>query len=437
MGLWRSVTSAAGTRIVVMGITGVLGIFSSRMILGNFGVEAYAQYGILNGIRMLLPFADLGMAAVVLNAVSESKDPKNDERLLTTLTTTFRLLIFSGLIIAIVSVALMLLGLWPAILGSGLMAGGELIATLCLVVFGLSLPLSLGSRILIGSGKNTLQIVILGLVSPMFVASLAVLVAIGESKGNEIALLSYLATSVTGLICLIVAARLISPTLTMSSRRILQFRRYPSIKILDTAGPALAISMATPIAMQTDRLFLSHMAEPVDVATYNFASQIFSLILQTVVAAGLALWPFFAKARTRGRIASPFPISAAFMGTALVMGAGIVIVMPLFERWVAMNLLEVGPLLMAGFVAFVAASAAYYPLNMYMTTPAGLKFQVLPVFAMVITNVALTWYLVQRLGAAGPVIASAIALFVCQVLPALVWVRRDLKRRTAELEANA
>ena len=166
MGLWRSVTSAAGTRIVVMGMTGVLGIISSRLILGNFGVDAYAQYGLLNGLRMLLPFADLGMGAVVLNAISESKNPKDDERVLASLATTFRLLIITGLLIAVGSVALMLLGLWPAILGNGLMAGGEFIATLCLVVFALSLPLGLGSRILIGSGKNTWQIVILGLVSP-------------------------------------------------------------------------------------------------------------------------------------------------------------------------------------------------------------------------------------------------------------------------------
>ncbi|NLC99137.1 MAG: polysaccharide biosynthesis protein [Actinomycetales bacterium] len=416
-----------------MGVTGVLGIFSSRLILGNFGIDAYAQYGMLNGLRMLLPFADLGMAAVVLNAISESDNPKSDERVLTTLTTTFRLLIISGLVIAIASVTLMLLGLWPAILGNGLMAGGELIATLCLVVFGLSLPLSLGSRILIGSGKNTLQIVILGLVSPMFVAALSVLVAIGESSGNEIALLSYVATSITGLICLIVAGRLISPALKKAAWRIPKFRKYPSIRILNTAGPALAISMATPIAMQTDRLFLSHMAERVDVATYNFASQIFSLILQTVVAAGLALWPFFAKARTQGRVTSPFPISGAFMVTALAMGAGIVMLMPLFERWVAMNLLQVEPLLMIGFVSFVAVQALFYPLNMYMTTPAGLKFQVIPVFIMVITNVALTWYFVQWLGAAGPVLASVIAIFVCQVIPSLLWIRRDLKRRTFEL----
>ena len=434
MGLWRSVTSAAGTRIVVMGMTGVLGIISSRLILGNFGVDAYAQYGLLNGLRMLLPFADLGMGAVVLNAISESKNPKDDERVLASLATTFRLLIITGLLIAVGSVALMLLGLWPAILGNGLMAGGEFIATLCLVVFALSLPLGLGSRILIGSGKNTWQIVILGLVSPMFVTALAVMVAIGKSSGTEIALISYVATSVTGVICLIVAGRLISPGLTKAMRRVPKFRKYPSISIFDTAGPALAISMATPVAMQTDRLFLSHMSERIELATYSFANQIFGLVLQAIVAAGLTLWPYFAKARSRGKVKSPFPIAGAFLVAALAMGASLVLFMPVFERWVAKDLLHVGTWLMVGFIALIAVQAVHYPIGMYMTSPAGLKFQVLPVFAMVISNVALTWYLVQHLGAAGPVIASAIALFCCQVIPAAWWVRRDIGRRKAELD---
>ena len=87
------------------------------------------------------------------------------------------------------------------------------------------------------------------------------MVAIGKSSGTEIALISYVATSVTGVICLIVAGRLISPGLTKAMRRVPKFRKYPSISIFDTAGPALAISMATPVAMQTDRLFLSHMSE--------------------------------------------------------------------------------------------------------------------------------------------------------------------------------
>jgi hypothetical protein len=108
--------------------------------------------------------------------------------------------------------------------------------------------------------------------------------------------------------------------------------------------------------------------------------------------------------------------------------------MPLFETWVAKDLLQVGGWLMVGYVALIAVQSVHYPIGMYMTSPAGLKFQVIPVFAMVASNVLLTWLLVQRLGAAGPVIASAIALFVCQVIPAAWWVRRDMKRRRAHAD---
>lgn len=431
MSVWRRVTSAAGARLGVMVVGGILGIVSSRLILGNFGVDAFAQYGLLNGLRMLLPFADLGMGAVVLNAISESDDPRHDERVRASLTTAMRVLVLTGLIITTLATVLLALGAWPTILGDGLMDGGELIATLCLVVFALSLPLAIGSRVLVGSGRNTLQIVLLGLVSPLFVGALVVLVAIGKSNGNEIALISYIATSVTGVLCLVVAARLIDPSLLIAIRRVPQLRRHRGIRIRDTAGPALAIAMATPIAMQTDRLFLSHLTDRTELATYNFATQIFGMVLQAILAAGLSLWPHFARARSTGKVESPFPVAAGFLGVALALGLGLIVVMPLFEKWVAKNLLEVGVWLMVAYLGLIAVQAVHYPLGMYMTSPAGLKFQVLPVFAMVLVNVALTWWLVLRLGAAGPVLASAIALFVCQVLPAAWWVRRDLARRLA------
>ncbi|MBC7724605.1 MAG: polysaccharide biosynthesis protein, partial [Burkholderiaceae bacterium] len=41
-GIWRRVGSTAIAKVAVMGISGVIGIFTSRLIIQHFGVDAYA-----------------------------------------------------------------------------------------------------------------------------------------------------------------------------------------------------------------------------------------------------------------------------------------------------------------------------------------------------------------------------------------------------------
>ncbi len=69
-GDWGVVGSTAVMKVLVMGLSGVLGIVTSRLIIENFGVDAYAQYGLLASLPALLPFADLGIAASVINRVA-------------------------------------------------------------------------------------------------------------------------------------------------------------------------------------------------------------------------------------------------------------------------------------------------------------------------------------------------------------------------------
>ena len=38
-----------------MGISGILGLFTTRLIIEHFGKEAYAQYGLLNSFRACCP----------------------------------------------------------------------------------------------------------------------------------------------------------------------------------------------------------------------------------------------------------------------------------------------------------------------------------------------------------------------------------------------
>ena len=143
---WRVVGVTAVVKFVVMGLSGVLGILTSRMIISHYGVDSYAQYGLLSSLPSLLPFADLGVAAAIVNVVASSPHVSRDLEVRQTITSALRILAGSSATIVLVSIVLYLVGAWPAILGDGLTAFGPLTATLCLVVFGLSLPLAIGTR---------------------------------------------------------------------------------------------------------------------------------------------------------------------------------------------------------------------------------------------------------------------------------------------------
>jgi len=202
--------------------------------------------------------------------------------------------------------------------------------------------------------------------------------------------------------------------------------------VFKVAGPWLVLTVALPIAMQTDRLLLSHLATTTDLAEYSLASSLFSILSQTVSAAGLTLWPLFARARNAAEVVSPFRMAAGFLTGGMVTAIALGLLLPVVVPLVSGGVIGVDAWLTWAFVALVTVQATNYPLGMYMTDAAGLRFQIPFVLLLVPLNLGISWWLTLRLGAGGPVIGSAVAVALCQLLPGVFYVRRDLSRRRLE-----
>jgi len=275
-----------------------------------------------------------------------------------------------------------------------------------------------------------MQAALQGIVSPLFLIGIALLLASGlDHRGNFVALVSYLAASLSSLALLVIAARLISPQVPRALHNVPRLRSKRGMKVVGTAAPMLVQSIATPIALQSDRLLLSHGASSTALAQYTFASQIFGLVMQAIIAAGIALWPFFARARARGEVLGIRRLTAGFLIAALAACGTLATVMPYIEDVAADGKVRLPTELIVGYVVLVAVQALNYPPGMYMTDERGLKFQVVPIVVMMISNVALSWALIPYFGAAGPVFGSSIAILVFQVIPNTWWVQRDVRRR--------
>lgn len=426
----RQVGSTAVAKIAATGVAGLAGVVTSRLVIQHYGVDAFAQYGLLTTLSSLLPFADLGLAAVLVNVVAESAHARTDPEVRRTITSALRILLGSAAVIALVAVAIGVAGLWPVLLGDGLLPhGGALAATLGMVVFAVALPLGVGQRLLVASGRTSTATALSGLGSPLVLGAVGVSVALGLAMGPYVAVLSYAANAVVAALCFAVSARLLSPQVVAAVRDVPRLRAVPGAKVVAVAGPMLVQMVALPIAMQTDRLLLSHLATPADLAQYNFGAQLFGFINATIGAAGVALWPMYARARARGQVRSPAGVTALFGGVALALGMLLWAVLPLVAVLVTDGKIVLPWPLVAGFVAFVTLQALKYPSGMYMTDARGLRFQVVPILVMVPVNLGLSWALIAPLGAAGPVLGSAVSVLLCQVLPNAWYVRRDLAAR--------
>lgn len=425
--------SSAVAKVVVLGFSGAIAVVTTHIILSRYGVAAYAQYGLLASLSALLPFSDLGMSVVVLNVVSTSSDPRHDPQVRARLTSVLRVLLASAFLLTLSGGAVQWLGWWPALLGSGLDPNrGGVVALTCLVVFTATMPFGVGQRILIGLGRNHIQVLLSGLAAPLILLMALGLTHVGGPAKDFVATLPYVAIMAVAIVTFTLAWRALAPALGSAVGDVLRWRAVPSTPVMNLAWPSLVQLVAVPLSLQSDRVLLSHFGGTVELATYGLAAQLFGLVLQTINTAGISLWPIFARARSKRQILAPYMASAAFAAAAAVVAGVLAVLLPWIVPVISDGRVRLPWSLVAAFLLYVCVHAAKYPLGMYMNDRAGLRFQVLPIVLMLPANVGLSVLLIPRYGASGTIFASAVTVAIFQLATSVWYVRRDLARRRAQ-----
>jgi len=425
--------------MLVLPISAFLGIFVTRLIIDNYGQASYAQYMLLVGIGALIPFADLGISASIMNAVAAAKDPRTDSHLRGTLITCMRILAGSATVLASIAVIVTVSGSWSALLGEGLTGDtGNLAAGLCVLTLALAMFVGFGQRILIGLGLNFVAILVGGLQTPIVLTVLFCAVKLQIDIGPYVAVVSYGAIVIGGVIMVTLANRRVRPIIGEAFRGAWHPRTVRGDRVFDTAWPMLLQMIALPLAMQSNRLILSHSSSVDQLATYSLASQMYNPIYSVSVAASMALWPVFARARSHGESqVSPRRLSIMFAGLATLAVTAMSIASG-FLADVASNgtiALPIG--LIVAFSLLMVAQAAKSPLGMYMTDAKGLRYQAYMVVLMLPVNVGISILLAVRLGAVGPVIGSIVGVVVFQLIANWWYVGRAERRLRASAEAAA
>jgi O-antigen/teichoic acid export membrane protein len=316
---------------------------------------------------MLMQFVDLGTGAVVVNAFSE---PGNTPELRANVAArVVRVLVASSTAVAVVGWLGTFAWSWSEILGvTGDTRTTDLATAVSITVFALSIPPSIGTRLLVGCGRADLSILIAPLGS---VASLATGWLLLQTSLDSI----WISVSMPGgvLVSQIISLILGIRVSRLKVRDLFRASTFPVRDVLSSSIPMLVIMVTLPFALQSHRIIISHLSTPIELARYSLAMQFYQPLWSFIGAAATPLWPQWSA--LRGDTAA---VSTAFRRGTLalvVLGTGALVGLVFLGDIVAgvmtAHTIVVGLPLLAATGVLLTVQAVQQAPGMYLTTARG------------------------------------------------------------------
>jgi len=199
-------------------------------------------------------------------------------------------------------------------------------------------------------------------------------------------------------------------------------RARPGARIGHLARPMLVITAALPIAFQSDRLILSHLSNLGQVAVYSVGDQLYGSLFGLVGAAGMSLWPMFARRRANQPVLRHelIRLSAVFTAVGVILAVLLVAAGPWVAQFVSKGKIDVGLGVFLAFGLLLVGQACWFPTCMLLTDRDGLRFQAKASVVMMVINLPASAVLAHRMGAAGPILGSVGAMVIAMYVPG-VW----------------
>lgn len=422
---------STAARFLTMLVSLVCGVTAARLVLGQAGTEQYALMTMLIALPTLITFSDLGTGAVVVNSIATATDVRHNEFLRRQVTTVVRIiLIFVG-VVAFASSVLLVTGGWRLVLGAAYLGPDSgWAAWLCALVYCCTASLGIWQRTLLGLGKNPTIILLQGIISPLSLLIVWLLLATGDPQLQSfLALGTFLATFAVAAFGILIADRHTAPLLREVARRVFRPRQFPGVQVMHVGWPMLIQLLSTPLSIALPRYIMAQSVGPVELAQYALAGQVFFALQALVSAAGVSLWPSFARARaSQQRVRGPHLLSLIFGLAGAAATAVVIVIGPWFFGIVSDHTVTVPTSLIIVFGTMITMQAIVYPLGMFIMDPPGIRFQVIPALLMTVSTVGLSALSTPRIGVLGPLLANAVSVCVFQVIPYLIYIHRNRDR---------
>jgi O-antigen/teichoic acid export membrane protein len=407
-------------RIATLLPAAVATLIASRIVLQHYGLDVFNTYTLVFSTMILIPLNDLGAGAALTSALAAHGGEHPHTRRVAL--TASRVLFGSGFALAVAALLVTAFDGWGRFLGGGAYATGAF--GIAIAIYGISFVPGLGQSALLGANKNDLTIIVQGLLAPAMCVG-AVLCVTLHADPFWVVVVPGFAIFVLALANAWLSARVTKLHLLPLVPKVLFRRRHPGARIRAIAGPALIITLTSPITLQGDRLILSHVSTATEVAKYSVTLQIWAPLVALIQAASRPLWPAFTRARITGQ--APFSVAKViglFVTLAALGGVFLALIANPLANIIGNEQLDLGIALPVSMAIAITLQAAAVPLGMVLMHPDALRFIAKLALLCTPLNVALSIAISPHFGAPGPVYASIGVAFFLQTVPAMLYYRR-------------
>lgn len=410
-------------------------LVSVPLTLNYLGAERYGLWVTVTSIMAMLGFCDFGLGSGILNAITRARATGSDELL--------RAIVSSGLSgLILISLGLGTLFFiaypwvnWAAVYGvtsSSAAADAGPLTALLVATFLAGLPLALVRHVQFGLQEGFRSNAWDGFGS---VLSLALIVSTVMLKldliwlAMAVAISPIVARLMNALTYLIQGRRWLSP-----HWRSVDFALM--LRLIRFGQLFFVIQVSALIAYQSDNLIVANILGSNQVPQYSVPLQLFMIpsIFTGLILMGL--WPAYGDALARGEIdwirrAFATTMTYLLWGSILFSVVLYFIAPVVITAWVGPTITPSRQLLL-GMSIWSTMSVVGSTLSTVLNGLHVVRFQVITVTLMALSNIALSIYLVHRIGVSGAIYGTIISYTIFALLPTAIYVPKLLKRLSSD-----
>jgi O-antigen/teichoic acid export membrane protein len=410
------------------------GVLFSRLVVATYGLSVFAAISLISAIPAMIPFADLGLGASVVNGASDVQSSRDHgSEAISRLKAALVLLFLAAFALLGVGVLSWTIGAWAWVFGPvRLNAGGfDAAASIALAVVGLGVVASFGSRVLQGWSMVTWNYLISGL-GPLISLSVVWVYSQTSLPAAAIGIIPVTSALLASIILWLFVQRTRPGFLKQVVQARVEGRHLRSVAKL--GGSALITTIGTAVAFQSDRVVLGHVASSDGLAGYSLVAPLFMAAYGLLNAVGQLLWPKYRQLlsiRVEPDVFERTLLKDLMLTATLGVVGGLAIA--LLGPYLVGFMLDGTPLVVSQGVYYcfgllLLVQAILLPAAMLLTDSYGFRVQKYYVLVMASANLVLTVLLASWLGPVGAVIASVASVGLFQ-LP-LTWRRALLRVRS-------
>lgn len=428
-----SVFKAGGARAVALASSLIFTAIASKIVFQTYGATAFGIVTFISSIQFLIPFADLGLGAVIMNHVAEANRRQNIQGSFKAIFRSLKIQIcFASVIAILVLVAFFFIGPEVDFADAGNIPTISLLISALIILA--NVPMTFGNRVLIGLNRTHTAIFIQACAPPLVLGAVVTCSMLGLNAAYLYPIwpLSTLIASAT--IVRIALKRLDLGVLSLASGFLRAQFRSKEDPIWGTALSMLVISTASPLTYNSDRVILGVTAVPQSLATYSIGAQIFSPLISLITSAATPLWSQFGHGRGAGKM---LVRATAVFGVIGLGASGLLFLATPIYSWFVTGSPSYVPIEVQGtFAIFLIVNSLTLPSMMRLNSGAGIRFQAAVASLACFVGLPLSIWAAYTLGTSGPALASAVVMASIQLVPMIIWQFRRTKFEGKEEVAN-